>query len=84
MSEEKKVTQIRFEFDDETWEIIDHQNLKHIKEETKAKLDVALFNLVEELYEKRAESEKEEGGSDLGIEVKEDIKTKDVGPGQKG
>lgn len=75
--ENKDVGQIRFEFSDGTWFILDQQSLRHLKTETKLDIDFAISKAFEEIEVKRLEAEKIESAQDLGINVKDDINTKD-------
>lgn len=79
----KEVGQIRFEFTDGTWFILDHQSLKHLKTETKLKMDFVLSEVFEEIECKRLEAGESDSNNDLGINVDDSIKTRDIGPGQK-
>jgi len=74
----KEIGQIRFEFTDGTWFILDHQSMRHLKFETKQEVDFALSKACEEIEAKRiAAGETDNPENHLGINVKEDIQTKD-------
>lgn len=73
----KEVGQIRFEFTDGTWFILDQNSLRHLKSETKNEVDSAISKACGEILEKRKEAEKQEGASDLGVQVTEELNTKD-------
>lgn len=75
--ENKEVGQIRFEFSDGTWFILDQQSLRHLKAETKLEIDFAISKAFEEIEAKRLEAEKLNSDEDLGINVKDVINTKD-------
>ncbi len=38
----KEIAQIRFEFSDGTWFILDHQSMQHLKPETKQEVDSSM------------------------------------------
>lgn len=78
----KNIGQIRFEFDDASWFILDHQTLKHVKPETKLELDFAISKVYEEIQTARDKAKEKKGGSDLGINTNDDIDSKDVFGGQ--
>lgn len=76
--ENKEIGQIRFEFTDGTWFILDQASLRHVSFETKTKLDFATSEAFEQIEEKRkkaGETDKQE--NHLGINVKENINSKD-------
>jgi hypothetical protein len=76
--ENKEIGQIRFEFIDGTWFILDQASLRHISFETKTKLDFATSEAFEQIEAKRRiAGESDNPENHLGIEVKEDINTKD-------
>lgn len=82
--ENKEIGQIRFEFTDGSWFIVDQMKLRHLKTETKLEMDFALSKVFEELEAIRIQAgESDTNENTLGIDVNDTIKTKDVGPGQK-
>lgn len=81
--ENKEIGQIRFEFTDGTWFIFDHMQMRHLKIETKLEMDFVLSKVFEELEAKRLQAGESDTSNDLGIDVDDSIRTKDIGPGQK-
>ena len=78
--ENREVGQIRFQFTDGTWFVLDQMSLKHVNSESKMKLDFAVsevFEQIEEAREKAEQIQKENENFHLGIDVKEDINSKD-------
>ena len=76
--ENKEISQIRFEFIDGTWFILDHHSLNHLKRETRQEVDFALSKAFEEIEAKRLLSlEKNNPENHLSIETKENINIKD-------
>lgn len=83
-TDNKEIAQIRFEFTDGTWFILDQHSLRHLKTETKLEVDFSLSKVFEEIESKRIKNEEENTirGYNLGIDTGEDVGTRDVGPGQ--
>ena len=75
--ENKEIGQIRFEFTDGTWFILDRSSFQHISFETKTKLDFATSEAYEQIEAKRIAAGENDSSNDLGINVNDSIKTKD-------
>jgi hypothetical protein len=75
--ENKEIGQIRFEFKDGTWFILDHQSLQHVTFETKNKIDFALSEAFEQIEAKRKLSGDPDKADNLNINVKDDVNSKD-------
>lgn len=80
----KEIAQIRFEFTDGTWFILDQQSMRHLKFETKQEVDFALSKTFEEIEAKRLAALETDSGNHIGVDVSDTVKSKDVGPGQRG
>lgn len=81
---DKEIGQIRFEFTDGSWFVLDEMKLRHLDTQTRTELNIAISKTFEEIEHKRIQSEAENilRSPDIGISTQDGIGTRDVGPGQ--